>query len=1579
MKQNLLRKSLSLVLGLCILLSSVGLTAFAQPDHNLQAGGTGLVPTTEVIFSENFDGTVSTAAGSNWGTAPNTFNVTKNETTATIENGSLKVVGAAGTEKSLNLKSNTAIKGKFAVEFNFKVVDDEATPLLFGAGYTDGTTEKKAIEIGVDKFTSTDKFFRNLNYKGSDGNLNPVVDITSSWRTGMDFGKWFLLHGDGNTWAPYSRDWYTLKAVINTDNSTYSVYLNGSLCLKDEPFADSSINWATTGINLPFMMTTSHSDPLKYDSIKIYKEPVGRVTLYANDFNNYSEEISWNGTTSYRTQRYSLFAGVAGLGLANTQAKGGYIYARNNALVTEYRNGAGGAFAAGITMDDDMVLDFDFTVDSFEKDSYGEHYATITGVTASGGADGMRIVVSNDGKLIHHWYGRTIPYEPTILTNITLDEPHHMTVYMDFETYTSDIYIDGVLIDENRNLLYYEARKGESFLFKNGEDLTILFGYHKESPTTDITYDNLRLYRDVREEVFSAAATELSSLFSSRYVLKGDANLPATIPGIDGYNIKWSSNSPLVKIGADGHSAVVTPKEENTAVRLTAKVTDASGQYTATRSFDVEVTADDTITDLSSLENWKTVQGTPLLEKNPTNEVDKTVKVVPSSEAYTVIESCSGIVEATAQLYMSKESAGSIYLADNNGNAFAKINLNKSVVSAGEDGVIKSHSYPSKKWFDLTVKADMLKRTYDVFIDGAKVNNASIPFDEVSDNGTLARVGFNCSEGSVFVNDVTAKSLSANSGLEVKKISYKNSSAKAVNAPSAGGKVTSVEVSNTLTNQPAVVFVAVYGADGSMVDFGKATYDSLPTGKTTVTFTDVDIPSTWNNNCEVKAFVWNGTSKIVPLTDTHGEKLLPTIYIAGDSSAADYGTESYPYTGWGTEFKSLINENIDVVNMAQADASTSDIISGRQLNEIAKRILPGDYLFISSAYDDAAEGISEEAYKANLKTIAATATENGANVVFVTSPAPQSKDISTYVFAMKTVASELDAPVLDLNDAWAGFLADTDDDNTYYGKNIDTAMKSDSRWDLSAQNSASGNYTASLAGKDGRLSPAGAQKAAVLIASELKSAGLPISSYTEIPTAFTYSVSGGVLTINGSGDMPVYASFSETPWASATGVTTVKVSDGITSVSTDAFSGLAGLKEVYLADSVIKLGKDAFPASGYTIYGSNNTVGMRYAEEDPTVKFAFKQIRILGIGNSHTQDHYWWKDLLFEDLKAAGLKTEIVYDYLIIGGAQLMYKDILYTGVEGEYRSHYVQGSNPNRQYYNASDKLRANTYDVVLVQDYRESVMDKYKYTFANDLTKVMRWVREEQPNADVAWISDWSDMNSTGQVRENIRSQFENNALSVMRDVMALPEDGPDFIVPMGTALTNARTSYLEKVYNASDVYTYDADTNWGGSANIHKYTLLERDGTHVSYELGRYLVSAAVYGKVFDVYKKYLIGAENIDFFNALKTTPEHVVNGTYHWKGEMTDNHMAIVRESARNAILYPNQVTDSIYTVDPADGIATSVAGLSYPTFTAEGIASTVNSANLGITISASDVAVSGDSATVTFLHGYTKKTVTVTK
>ncbi len=1583
MKRTIFRKAGAILTSAALLAGTFSQAVFAAPSYTFQENTTeGLVPVKEVLFEEGFENAVSVNEGSLWGTAQKNLSVLKNETSAAVGNGFLTVTGKANAKQSLILKSTAAIKGKFAVEFKFKIAGEAAVPLLFGAGNSTAE-ENRAVEIGIDGFINTPSLQRNLTYTKSDKTQNPLVDITSPWRTKMDFNKWFLLHGDGNSWATYSRDWYTLKTVIDTNGKTYSVFLNGSLCVKDEPFADTSTDWAGTGIDLPFMMTTQDSGAIKYDDIKIYREPDGRTTYYANDFNNYPTEEEWKGATSYNPPRYSLFAGVAGLGLANTQSKGGKIYARNNALVTEYRGGSGGAFAGFIRMDKNMTIDTDITVKSFEDDSYQDNYATVLTLTSTG-ADGIRFAVSKDGKFIYHYYNRTIPYMPTILSNITLDEPHRITLYMDFETYTCDLYIDGKLVANKQNLLYTMGEKGKSLYLKDGEDMTIGLGYHKESPTTDITYDNLRIYKDIREEVFSAAAKELKGMFSGTYKPKGEIALPSSVSGIDGYGIRWVSDSDVVKIASDGFTATVVPRAEETVVNLTAAVSDANKECTLTKTFPITIAADDTITDISSLTDWVVVKGAPLLSENPTNEADKTVQIAENSEAYSTLNCSGSEEEISAELYMDKKASGSVYLADKDGNILSEIGLDRLYALKSEkDGnnTIKSLSYPHKKWFVLSFKTDMLKRCFDVYINTNKLNNAPIPFDFSQGSGDIARIGFKADNGSMFVNDITEKAVSESEGIEICKIIYNDANGKQKNAPSAGGSVAAVEVSSTKNTQNAVLFAAAYDENKNMVSADKKIIASLSKGKTRVSLENVKIPENWNESCKVKAFLWSDVQKITPLTDTHGENLLPTIYIAGDSTAADYKAEQYPYAGWGTALENVFNgDKVKITNMAQADCTADNFVSNGTLEALKTRILPGDYLFIAFSYDDAVKNTSETAFKNNLKTIAAAAKENGANVVFVTSPAPQYTDISPYVGYTEAVSAELGAKCLNLNSSWNGFLQETDNDATYYGKETDTYAKSDLRWTLSALNPESENYDAALINKDGRLSGLGADMAAALISGLVKNSGLPVSAFAADNNDFTYTVSGNVLTVTGNGKMPIYSSFKKAPWANEKNIDTVKISEGITTVSTDAFSGFSSLKAVYLPNSAETIYGGAFPENGtYTLYGPNNSVGQRLAKNDATVKFAFNKFKILAIGNSHTHDYMNWRDLIFTDLKNAGLKTEIDFDYAIVGGAQLYYKDIGYVGVDGEYRSHYTQGSNKNRPYYNVYSLLRDKNYDLVLVQDYRESVMDKYKYSFAQDLKKVMRWIRNEQPNADVAWVADWTDMNSTG-ARERLLNQWADNSVNVMKNVDALTDDKPDFVVPMSTALQNARSSYLGSVYNAPDCYGDNSNTDWNGTNGIDKFTILERDGTHCSYELGRYIVSTAVFGKVFDVYKPYMEGLD-FDFFAALKTTPEYVTNSIYPWNGEMTKNHMEIAAESAKNAISNPLVMTQSKFIKDPADTIAENIEKLAYQTFTAEGIANAVNNANLGVTVAVKDISINDDkeSAQVTFLHGYTKKTVTVNK
>jgi hypothetical protein len=79
----------------------------------------------------------------------------------------------------------------------------------------------------------------------------------------------------------------------------------------------------------------------------------------------------------------------------------------------------------------------------------------------------------------------------------------------------------------------------------------------------------------------------------------------------------------------------------------------------------------------------------------------------------------------------------------------------------------------------------------------------------------------------------------------------------------------------------------------------------------------------------------------------------------------------------------------------------------------------------------------------------------------------------------------------------------------------------------------------------------------------------------------------------------------------------------------------------------------------------------------------------------------------------------------------------------------------------------------------------------------------------------------------------------------VKALDENRPDYIVPAATVLQNARTSYLGKTRNKVDALELieGGFTDFAAGA-LDNYTLLERDGTHMSLELGRYLMGSAVF---------------------------------------------------------------------------------------------------------------------------------------
>ncbi len=84
----------------------------------------------------------------------------------------------------------------------------------------------------------------------------------------------------------------------------------------------------------------------------------------------------------------------------------------------------------------------------------------------------------------------------------------------------------------------------------------------------------------------------------------------------------------------------------------------------------------------------------------------------------------------------------------------------------------------------------------------------------------------------------------------------------------------------------------------------------------------------------------------------HPDTRVPTWFMCGDSTMADYGPESFPMTGWGQVLGSLIPEDVFVENCAVNGRSSKSFIAEKRLNYIELCLRKGDRLIISFSHND---------------------------------------------------------------------------------------------------------------------------------------------------------------------------------------------------------------------------------------------------------------------------------------------------------------------------------------------------------------------------------------------------------------------------------------------------------------------------------------------------------------------------------------------------------------------------------------------------------------------------------------------------
>ncbi|MFJ5830838.1 rhamnogalacturonan acetylesterase [Streptomyces sp. NPDC093089] len=153
-----------------------------------------------------------------------------------------------------------------------------------------------------------------------------------------------------------------------------------------------------------------------------------------------------------------------------------------------------------------------------------------------------------------------------------------------------------------------------------------------------------------------------------------------------------------------------------------------------------------------------------------------------------------------------------------------------------------------------------------------------------------------------------------------------------------------------------------------------------------------------------------------------------TLFVAGDSTAAQKYADAAPETGWGTALPFFLHRGIAVANHAVNGRSTKSFLDEGRFGPIAAALRPGDLLLIQFGHNDAKAADPARytepwtTYQDNLRVFVGGARARGALPVLAT-PVERRKFAAdgtalrthgAYPAAMRAVAAEEDVPLLDV-------------------------------------------------------------------------------------------------------------------------------------------------------------------------------------------------------------------------------------------------------------------------------------------------------------------------------------------------------------------------------------------------------------------------------------------------------------------------------------------------------------------------------------------------------------------------------------
>lgn len=167
-----------------------------------------------------------------------------------------------------------------------------------------------------------------------------------------------------------------------------------------------------------------------------------------------------------------------------------------------------------------------------------------------------------------------------------------------------------------------------------------------------------------------------------------------------------------------------------------------------------------------------------------------------------------------------------------------------------------------------------------------------------------------------------------------------------------------------------------------------------------------------------------------------------SLFIVGDSTAANKTEKEYPETGWGMVIGDFFDRNVVVQNKAVNGRSTKSFINQKRWQEVLDQLKAGDFVFIEFGHNDEKVdkpevGTTLEEFKANLVLYVNQTKEKKANPVLLTPIMRRSFKNGVfhdthkgYPDVVRKVADSLKVPLIDMHKKTEKLLVGLGDDES---------------------------------------------------------------------------------------------------------------------------------------------------------------------------------------------------------------------------------------------------------------------------------------------------------------------------------------------------------------------------------------------------------------------------------------------------------------------------------------------------------------------------------------------------------------------